>query len=72
MIEFVDDISKVDDEFKSKSQILDVIKTACEVSDPLNDSNIEKAVAKATLYGLDTKPLLKAIETLQDRLLDEL
>lgn len=72
MIEFVDDISKVDDEFKSKSQILDVIKTACEVSDPLSDSNIEKAVAKATLYGLDTKPLLKAIETLQDRLLDEL
>ncbi len=71
VIEFVDDISKCDDSVKQKAQILDVIKTACNVSDPLSDENVEKAVAKATAYGLHTKSLEKAIETLQDRLLDE-
>ena len=62
VIEFVDDISKCDDSVKQKAQILDVIKTACNVSDPLSDENVEKAVAKAASYGLHTKSLEKAIE----------
>jgi hypothetical protein len=37
----------------------------------LSDESVEKAISKATQYGLDTKVLKKAIETLQDRLLDE-
>lgn len=71
MIEFVDDISKVNDEYRKKTQILDVIKTACKINSPLSDESVEKALVKATKYGLDTKILKKAIETLQDRLLDE-
>lgn len=71
LIENVDDISKCNDSIKPKVQILDVIKTACNVSDPLSDENIQKAIIKAKSYGLDTKVLSKAIETLQDRLLDE-
>lgn len=71
MIEHVDDISNAADNFKRKSQILDVIKTACSIKEPLSDENIEKAVQKATAYGLDVKIFKKAIETLQDRLLDE-
>jgi uncharacterized OsmC-like protein len=71
MIEFVDNIEKASDEYKKKTQILDVIKTACQVSAPLSDSNVEKAIEKANKYGLDTKILKKAIEILQDRLLDE-
>ena len=71
MIENVDDISKAEDNFKRKSQILDVIKTACDISDPLSELNIEKAIKKATVYGFDTNILKKAIETLQDRLLNE-
>lgn len=72
MIEFVDDVSKANEKFKKQTQILDVIKTACEVSDPLSDQNIDKAIKKATAYGLEIKPLQKAIEILQDRILDEL
>ena len=72
MIEHVDDISNASDNFKKKSQILDVIKTACSIKEPLSDESIEKAVQKATAYGLDVKSFKKAIETLQDRLLDEL
>jgi HD-like signal output (HDOD) protein len=71
MIENVDDISKATTEYKKKTQILDVIKTACKITAPLSDENVEKAIEKANTYGLDTKILKKAIETLQDRLLDE-
>lgn len=71
MIEYVDDISKVDSEYKIRTQILDVIKTACPVNSILSDESIDKAIHKASIYGLDTKLLKKAIETLQDRLLDE-
>lgn len=71
MIEFVDNIEKASAEYKKKTQILDVIKTACQINAPLSDKNVEKAISKANKYGLDTKILKKAIETLQDRLLDE-
>lgn len=72
MIEHVDDMSNVSENYKKKSQILDVIKTACNIKEPLSDENIAKAVAKVTAYGFDLKVFNKAIETLQDRLLDEL
>lgn len=71
MIEHVDDLSNANANFKKKSQILDVIKTACNVKDPLSEVNVAKAIKKATAYGFDVKIFIKAIETLQDRLLDE-
>jgi HD-like signal output (HDOD) protein len=71
MIEYVDDIQKVSAGYKRKSQILDVIKTACNIKNPLSDESIEKAIKKAQTYGLDTKVLLESITTLQERLLDE-
>lgn len=71
MIENVDNVSKADAEYKKKTQILDVIKTAAYVKEPLSDENVEKALKKASEYGFDTKVLKAAITTLQDRLLDE-
>ena len=71
LIEFVDDIPKCCDAIKEKAQILDVIKTACDISNPLNDDSVNQAILKATKYGLDVKALKIAIEKLQDRLLDE-
>ena len=71
MIEHVDNVSKADDEYKKKTQILDVIKTACNIKDPLSEVNVAKAIKKATAYGFDVKIFIKAIETLQDRLLEE-
>ncbi|RXI33735.1 HDOD domain-containing protein [Arcobacter defluvii] len=71
MIENVDDVSKATPEYKKKTQILDVIKTAAYIKEPLSDENVERAIKKATLYGFDIKNLKNAIETLQDRLLDE-
>ncbi|PLY06737.1 MAG: HDOD domain-containing protein [Arcobacter sp.] len=71
VIEFVDDIEKCDNKYKESTQILEVIKTICCVTDAMSDENIEKGIAKATEYNLDVKNLEKAIEKLQDRLLDE-
>ena len=71
LIEFVDDIPKCPDDIKEKAQILDVIKTVCDIANPLSDDNIAKAIDKATKYGLNIKILKKAIETLEDKLLDE-
>lgn len=71
MIENVDDISKASDNYKRKSQILDVIKTACNISEPLSDASIDRALKKATAYGFDAAVLKNAIQALQDRLLNE-
>ncbi len=71
MIEYVDDISKASPEYIKKSQILDIIKTACNVNNPLSEENVSIAIKKATAYGFDAKILKTAIETLQDRLLNE-
>ncbi|RXJ88839.1 HDOD domain-containing protein [Arcobacter sp. CECT 8983] len=71
VIEHVDDLEKSDPECRSKSEILDVIKTICNVIDPMSVENIEKGISKANSYGLDIKSLKQAIEKLEDRLLDE-
>ena len=71
MIENVDDVAQASANYKRKSQILDVIKTACNISDPLSDANIDKALKRATSYGFDASVLKNAIQALQDRLLNE-
>jgi HD-like signal output (HDOD) protein len=70
VIEFVDDINNCKAEYKQKAQYLDVIKTACNASFLLSDKSIEKALKKAVSYNLEIEPLKKAIQTLQNRLLD--
>ena len=71
MIENVDDVAQASANYKRKSQILDVIKTACNINDPLSDENIANALKKATSYGFDAAILKTAIQALQDRLLNE-
>ncbi|MCP4969632.1 MAG: HDOD domain-containing protein [Arcobacter sp.] len=71
VIEFVDLIDKCNEKYLSKTKILDVIKTICNVLDPFSKNNIKKGLAKAKKYGLDTKSLNLAIKKVEDRLLDE-
>jgi HD-like signal output (HDOD) protein len=70
-IEFVDDIKKVKPEFAQKAQILKIAKTACTITDPLSEKHIAKAFELAQEFGLDITKLEKAIDILQERLLDE-
>lgn len=71
MIAYTDNIDKCPDKFKKHVQIINVIKTMCNVTDPLGDRFIEEGITKAEQFGLDTNSLEKAIEKMQDRLLDE-
>ncbi|MCT7909902.1 HDOD domain-containing protein [Arcobacter lacus] len=68
MIENVDSIQNVNAEYKKQTQILEVIKTAAYITNPLSDENIKKAIEKATKYNLDINNLKNAIETLKDRM----
>ncbi|MFY9072048.1 HDOD domain-containing protein [Aliarcobacter butzleri] len=67
MIENVDNISNVSDEYKKQTQILEVIKTAAYIKNPLSDENVKKAIEKASKYKLDITSLKNAITTLKDR-----
>ena len=71
MIEHVDDIDNCPEKYKKEAQILCVVKTACNIINPLNDKACDDAIALATKFGLSVSPLKKAIEKMQDRLLDE-
>jgi HD-like signal output (HDOD) protein len=67
MIEFVDEIENCDEEYKQKAQILDVIKTICNVCDAFSEKSINNGLEKAKNYGLDVKSLEEAIFILKDR-----
>ena len=71
IIEYVDDIENCPEKYLKEAQILNIAKIACDVTDPLSDENCKSAIAKAESFGLDVAPLKKAIEKMQDRLLEE-
>ena len=70
-IGYADDIDNCPNQYKKNAQVLQVIKTICNVTNPLEDEFIEAGMEKAKAFGLDTRSLTKAIEKMQDRLLDE-
>ena len=71
IIQYTDDLDNVPSRYKKEAQILNVVKTICNVTDPISDDFAEAGLAKAKSFGLDTRNLEKAIEKMQDRLLDE-
>lgn len=70
LIEFVDDIANVEEGFKQGVQILDVIRTAASVIEPLSDENVNKALKKAQIYGFDMEILKTSIEDLKNKLVE--
>lgn len=71
IISSTDDIDNCPDKYKKEARILDVIKTICNLDDPMSDKYAAIGVEKASAYGLDTRNLEKAIEKMQDRMLEE-
>lgn len=71
VIKNVDDLENCDKAYIVQAQILNVIKTACDIRDPLSSENIDKAMKKAKNYGLDTQVFYQSVVKLQERLLDE-
>lgn len=71
MIEFVDNLEKCDSEYKHKAEILDVVKTICNVCSVFSDESIARGLKKAKNYGLDVDLLQNAINVLKDRIDDD-
>ncbi|MEA3553997.1 MAG: HDOD domain-containing protein [Campylobacterota bacterium] len=67
MIEFVDDLNNCPDEYKCEEQILNVVKTACNILNPLDEKSVSEAIEKAKLFNLDTTLLSESIKKVQDR-----
>ena len=70
-IAYVHNLDNCPDKYKREAQILNVISTICNVTDPLGDAFVQEGLEKAKAFGIDTKFLEKGIEKIQDRLLDE-
>lgn len=70
IIKGVDNISKCDPKYIKHAQVLSVIKILCNPIDPLNSKAVNRAVEMAKEFKLDTKSLEKAIEIMEDRLLN--
>ena len=70
IIGYTDNIEKCPEEYLKDAQVLNVIKTICNITDPLADTFVEAGMEKASQYGLNTRALEKAIEKMQDRLLE--
>ncbi len=70
-INFVDDLENCPANYLKEVQILNVVKIICNVIDPLADKFVEAGIAKAKEFGLETRHLEKAIEKMQDRMLEE-
>jgi HD-like signal output (HDOD) protein len=70
-IAFTNDLDNCPPKYLKEAQILNVIKIICNVCDPLSDKFAQEGLSKAEEFNLNTDALEKAIEKMQDRMLDE-
>jgi HD-like signal output (HDOD) protein len=73
LVKYIENISSLEpkeDESLNHSQVLQIISILANPIEPLSDASIEKANQLASVYKLNTRHLNKAIETMQDRILD--
>lgn len=70
IIRAVNDISKCDPKYLKHAQVLSVVKVLCNPIEPLSSKAVEKSIDMAKEFKLDIKSLEKAIEVIEDRLLD--
>ena len=69
-IGFVGNVEQCPDEYKRRVKILEIVKTLCDIREPLNDHCVEKALSLASEYGFDIEPLENTIDTMKTRILE--
>jgi len=70
-IAYINDIDNCPEKYKKEAQILSVVSTISNVIDPVSDQFAQAGIEQAKQYGLETRFLEKAIEKMQDRMLEE-
>lgn len=64
---YLNDIDNVPKEYLKSAQVIYVVKTICNIIEPLSDKFIALGLQKAEEFGLDCNTLLNTIETLKNR-----
>ncbi|WP_258238914.1 HDOD domain-containing protein [Arcobacter sp. CECT 8985] len=64
-IGFVNDLKECPKDYVKKAQILEIVKCACDITAPLSDKSVQKALEKAIEYNFDIEPLINAIDNLK-------
>ena len=67
IIEFINDIDSAPLELKKEVQILTVIKTICNVLNPISEESIKLGIVQAKHYNLDVLNLKKALTKIVDK-----
>ena len=65
-IAFTENIESCPNEFKTKAQILEIIKILCDIRYPLSENNIKKALEKVSLYGFDIEHFVNSIDVIKE------
>ncbi|MFA7092451.1 MAG: HDOD domain-containing protein [Arcobacteraceae bacterium] len=67
-IEFVDNIKLCPPEYLTQTQILHILKTVCNIKNPLSPTTVLQGLEKAKAFGFDPILLENAIRTVQTKL----
>ncbi len=67
-IGFVEDVEHCPTDYVEKVKILEIIKILSDITNPLSEANIQRALNKAIEYGFDTDLLSKSIESIKYKL----
>jgi len=71
-IGFVEDLEHCPKDYKEKAKILEIIKILTDLRNPLSDQNVQRALNKATEYGMDVEPLLQSVDSIKFKLENDL
>lgn len=69
-IKYVDNIDNCPEEYLFKSEVLNIVKTACNLDDPLGEQNIMFAESKLKKYNFSITPFELAVEEIKTKILE--
>lgn len=67
-IGFVEDLDNCPKNYVKHAQILEIVKTLCDLRDPLGFDAIEKATLKAKEYGFEVERLQNSIDVIKEEI----
>jgi HD-like signal output (HDOD) protein len=69
-IKFIYNINNAPEDYKKAAQVQNIIKTICNLTNPLDEKYIQEGLKKAEQFGFEKQPLAKTIEKVK-KLIEE-
>jgi len=70
-IGFVGDVEQCPQEYKRRVKILEIVKSLCDIREPLSDRSVAHALELASKYDLEIEALISAIDKLKSKMDEE-